>query len=280
MSRRKQIIPIILVVAILVIFSIFLLRKAPKTVDSEEIGLTVAFLNVGKADCIVLTVDDFVMLVDTGTADSYSVVSDYLAERGVTEIDYVLLTHLDQDHIGGVPSLLNDYTVQNMIQPDYVKDNDTYEAYVEALAAHDITPVYLKQEGDISLGDGNTIHLYPPEAEEYEQSNDYSIVSAVYYGDYSFLLMGDAEKERMQEILDQNPGVFTVLKIPHHGDYKSILEQLISLTAPQYCVVSTSADNLEEKMTECLDYFAVTAYYTFNGTVIMKTDGTTFSVIQ
>lgn len=277
--KKRILLPVILLLALIAV-GIFLLWQPKSTLSEETSGLTVTFLDVGKADCIIIASESFHMMIDTGTVEAEEKIRDFCQSHGITQFHYLLLTHLDQDHIGGAPYVLENYEVGQVIQPEYEKDSEEYEAYRTALQAMGKEPVYLKQQGDIRLGNGGIITLYPPEQESYEESNDYSIVTAVSYGDISFLLMGDAQTERMQEIIDLCPGVFTVVKIPHHGDYRKKLETLLTLTQPEYCVISTSKDVLEEKLTDCLDHYDVSSYYTFNGTVIFMTDGANLSIVQ
>lgn len=276
---KKKVWPILMVLSIVLVLVSLLWRSTAKLAE-ENIGLNVVFIDVGKADSILVQTADFNMLVDTGTSEDAQAIRRILNQNNVEKLDYLVLTHLDKDHIGSTPYILENYEVKHIIQPEYEKDSEEHTAYLEALTKAGIEPVYLKQEGDIELGDGNRIHFYPPKKDSYEQSNDYSLVTSITYGDHSFLLTGDAEKERMEEIVEQISGAYTVVKIPHHGDYKKMLEEVLEKTSPEYCIVSTSEDNLEEKLTECLDNLAIPSYYTFNGTVIMRTDGKELTIIQ
>ena len=80
--------------------------RKPETGD-----LTGVFMNVGKADAILLYTADTTVLIDTGYADSFSTVEKVLKREGKRRIDYLILTHYDKDHIGGAPAVLDRFEV-------------------------------------------------------------------------------------------------------------------------------------------------------------------------
>ena len=91
------------------------------------------FLKTGKSDAILLQADGTVILVDTGDADDFSTISKCLREYGITEIDYLIITHFDNDHIGSAATVLQNYGVKTVFLPDYIRDSSLYRRMMDAL---------------------------------------------------------------------------------------------------------------------------------------------------
>ena len=182
----------------------------------------VDFLNVGKADCIVLRGSSQTAVIDTGYDDTADTVIKYLDSQGITEIDHLILTHFDKDHVGGASDLLENYRIGAIYQPDYSADEEDskpYRKYEEALEEMDIHPVTVKETLGIIMDDV-VFTVYPPQKIEYDEDkdNNRSLVIAADHGSVRMLFAGDAERERIEEIMTQIADLdFDLLKVPHHG---------------------------------------------------------------
>ena len=89
----------------------------------ENAPFEITFMNVGKADSIFLSIDDKNIMIDTGLNSTKDNVVSQLKEKNIDSIDYLILTHMDKDHIGGADAILNEFKVDNVIQADYSKDS-------------------------------------------------------------------------------------------------------------------------------------------------------------
>lgn len=246
----------------------------------ENAPFEVTFMDVGKADCILITIGDKSILIDTGLNSTKEEVVDKIKNKGIEEIEYLILTHMDKDHIGGADAILNEFKVKNLIQADYEKDSKQYRQYIEAIEENNMEPVLLHDNINVEIN-GAVINIYPALKDEYLESNDYSIIVDMEYGKYSVLFAGDAEEERLAEFIDMNDKNYTVVKIPHHGRMNSLSEEFIKSIKPSYSIITCSDEEKpDSKMIKMLDAYKVKTFMTKDGEVIMKTDGEKISISQ
>lgn len=212
-------------------------------VDLANPQLEVTILDTGKSDCILIEMNHHNIMIDTGLDQNGEQILDTLSDKGIKQIDYLILTHLDKDHIGGADIILDETSVKHVIQPNYIKESNQYQEYINALSRHNITPLLLTENLDLVL-DNSHLTLYPAQQSEYEQSNDYSIITSLIYGDNSFLFAGDAESQRLTEFLNTSPATYKFLKVPHHGKYDDILPLFLDTIHPEYAVITCSDENI------------------------------------
>lgn len=103
--------------------------------------LTVTFLDVGKADCILLEAEGRAAMIDAGNQGDAEEILALLSAKGISSLDFLLLTHLDKDHIGGADALIENVPIGTIYAPDYDKGNKQYDQYIAALTAAGIEPV-------------------------------------------------------------------------------------------------------------------------------------------
>ena len=263
---------------------IFLLcgcQSAEKAQTGSLPGLTVTFLSVGAADCIVLETDGHAAMVDAGHNGDAEDILAYLDKQGIKKLDFLLLTHLDKDHIGGADILMENISIGTVYAPDYNKGNKQYEQYVAALDALGIAPVHPTEPVYLMLGHAQ-LTLLPGNKAEYEQSNDYSIMAELVYGENTFLFAGDAEEERLREYLTGNPlKDIDVLKVPHHGRQNALSEEFFAYVKPVYAVITCEEKEMpDDAVVNYLNALDAEVYGTMYGTVTVYTDSTNLTVKQ
>ena len=258
------------------------------------------FLNTGNSDAILLRLDDTVILMDTGEADDYPTISRKLTEYGITTIDYLIISHFDNDHIGTVSQVLQYYNVKDMYMPDYVRDSNLYRRMMSTLEVLPAVQVHRPTEDvRIELPYGslwiNPTALYEPgvtlgsdEAHALEENN-YSLITSVYFGDVSILLAGDAEQDRLNEFMEAAEKLncamtYDVIKIPHHGGYDKALNPLFEKNkGERYCMVHVSTKNptvLNGSLVTAMRTSGAAAKYTCEGAIAFATDGVSMTVEQ
>ena len=269
--------------------------------DSEH-RMYVEFLDTGKSDCILIRMDDKVILVDTGESEGdvedYGRIKGRLAAYGINTIDCLILTHFDNDHIGSAHRVLRDYTVRNVYMPDYVRKSSRYRAMMEMLdAVEDRTVVKRLHNEEITVDMGygsltiNASGLYKRgqvasssgDSEIEADENDYSLITAVHFGETSMLLLGDAERARMEEFKKDHTETYDLVKTPHHGNTDQGLRQFLYAATPRYCVVCTDdATQIQAQLVTDMTNIcgADNWYVTCNGTVRFSTNGTDITVEQ
>lgn len=254
------------------------MRQFPGVVD--EYPLNIYFMDVGKADAILLECDGEYALLDAGTYESGSKVEMNLLKRGVTELKYVFASHPDSDHIGGMARILHNFSVLNLVEPDipegYLPSSDEYKnlrSAVEKTGVNTVTAVF----GQEFILGGASIKVLSLQA-AYTDVNDYSIVLRLTYGDKAILFCGDIEKEAEDSLVRTGVDLSAdVIKIAHHGSKTSSTEAFLSAVGAEYAVICTGADNNNLPRAEVLqrlESFHMKIYRTdIEGLVICSTDG-------
>ena len=238
-------------------------------------GMELYFFAAGKADAILITAPGAAVMVDTGEKGLGKEILDYLEEKGIGKLDALILTHFDKDHVGGAAKLLSGIPIDRVIQSNVPRDSGEYRDYVRALERAGLEAETPREPLTLSLGDLE-IMVDPPKQEEYEKdpSNNSSLIVSVRYGDTSALLTGDAEEERLAEWLEQEPGHYDLIKMPHHGSWEQPLSELLALTEPQYAVLTDSErEPAAEKTIALLTSFRAETFSTKDGALLFRSDG-------
>lgn len=266
------------------IFSFFGLKDC--SAAAEQAPFSMHVLNVGKADSILLESAGRFMLVDGGTFDRGQTVAEYLARRGVKELEYVVSTHPDNDHIGGLDTVLRRFPVKKYFAPDVpqklIPSSEEYRAVQSALREKSMKAESPACGTVLSLGDAKIQVLGPIKTGE--TTNNNSIVLRISYGSTSFLLMGDAEKEEEADLLASGvPLSATVLKVGHHGSSASSSAAFLKAVQPKYAAVSVADDSShlpkKDVLTRLTDTGARVCRTDVSGTLIFLSDGKSVSVV-
>jgi competence protein ComEC len=170
------------------------------TVGGPNGSLTVHFINTGKGtSTLVVGPTNETMLVDNADwQDDGEHVLDYLQARDIDRLDYLVSTHGDADHIGGNAAIIEYFETEGegvgaVYDPGIAASTGTYERYLDAIEAHDVT-LYETRTGDTIPMAGAPLEVLAP-PDPYLASgdrNENSIVLRQQYGSSSFLYPGDA----------------------------------------------------------------------------------------
>ena len=256
-----------------------------KTGDTAAVEVTgsfeTVFLKAGQADAIVLKTKSHAVVIDCGEKDDGDELVALLEEKGIEKIDYVFITHFDKDHVGGAAELIENIPIDNIITPDYEGTVKEYTKFITAAAEKSLDITRLTETMNFVLDDVS-FSVYPPLKSEYaEGDNDYSLAIVTEHGQNKYLFAGDAETERMREIVTQAKGEYTLLKVPHHGRYSDFTDVFIAGVKPEYAVITCSDKNpAEEKVILSLENAGSSIYYTSGGNVTAVSDGSSVSVTQ
>ncbi len=209
-------------------------------------------IDVGQGDAIaVRTPGGRWLLVDAGPrfadADAgLTRVVPYLRARGVRRLEAVILTHPDEDHAGGLASVLDNMPVSVVLGPGFGGGQAGHMAGLrEARDAG--TPWRRAAAGDLWTIDGVSFQVLSPDLATDEARpapdapNDWSVVLRLSYGDFDALLMGDADARIEQRLLDT--GEAELLKAGHHGSRTSTSEPFLRAVRPSYALISAGARN-------------------------------------
>ena len=132
------------------------------TASGEE-NLEVHFLDVGQGLCILAQMGDEVLIYDGGDRETSSFVVSYLQDEGITEIDYMISSHYDSDHLSGLIGCLNSFDVKNVIGSNYKHDSKLYGSFMDAVEEEGLTMQYPKVGQRFHFGDAEFMILAPKE---------------------------------------------------------------------------------------------------------------------
>lgn len=243
-------------------------------------GFELHVIDVGKADCLLIKCDGEFMLVDTGYVDSEETIRAYLSEQGVTRLEYLVATHPDKDHIGGMPWVLAEYDIGAALVCPLEEDSKPYMRMKAALSAEGTNAVYPTAGYAFTLGGASITVLSPTDdLLTTNDENECSIVLLVEYGSTRCLLMGDAQSKAEEALIKSDCDLTAdVLKVGHHGSDQSTSPIFLSAVSPTYAAIScgySDDDNYPDNDTlDTLEHAGVTVLRTdADGTIIFQSDG-------
>ncbi|WP_419958006.1 S-layer homology domain-containing protein [Psychrobacillus psychrotolerans] len=223
-------------------FAVFMARQLDESFKPKP-DLKVSFIDVGQGDSILIQAPNGkTMLIDGGTRAAGVDVVAYLRSRGVTKLDYVVATHPDADHIGGLISVLNSFTVGTFIDSGKVHTTETYLDILNLIDSKNISLTIPNIGEKFTLDPTMDIQIIHVNGEATD-NNDASIVFKVTYNKVSFLLMGDADTKLEAEIMAKFNVQSTILKAGHHGSNTSSSATFINKVKPATTILSYGEDN-------------------------------------
>ncbi len=244
--------------------------------------LVVAFLDVGQGDAIFIQAPNGRQLLIDGGPNG-----QVLRELGKVlpfydrSLDVVLLTHPDQDHIGGLVEVLKRFQIDLLIRSNTTSTAAVYQELEQLVREKGIKEEIIITPERLTLGAGVELDiLFPDQDTAGWETNDSSIVGKIRYGENSFLLTGDTP-QKIEKYLVGKYGVFLdsdVLKVGHHGSKNSSTEIFIGTVSPLYAVVSAGLNNrYGHPNQEVLDIFTQFKEQVLStlgqGMIVFKTDG-------
>lgn len=245
-------------------------------------SLTVAFLNVGQGDSILIdTPNQQQILIDGGPNRQVLAEISKIMPFYDRSIDVVIATHPDSDHIGGLPEVLERYDVDFFIEPGVESTNAVSKELEKIVEEKKIKKILARRGMKLVLSDGAyLLILFPDRDTTNWDTNDASIVAKLVYGDTSFLFTGDSPQkiEKYLISLDSESLDVDVLKAGHHGSKTSSSESFIGYTSPEYAIISAGKNNRyghpHQEVIDILEKFGVKILRTdLVGSIIMKSDG-------
>lgn len=226
----------------------YITNKSDSNSSSEllhsEGGLSVHFLDVGQADCTLIICDDEAMLIDCGNDSDGTKIQNYLNKQNIVSLKYVIGTHPDADHIGGMDVILTKFDCKTVIMPEYEHDTKEYRDVIDTMKYISLENTIPKVGNKYSLGSAEFVILAPNHYEYGNETNNYSISLLMTYGDSKFLFTGDAEAEAESDILNNGYSLEAdVYHVGHHGSSSSTGEAFLEAVKPSFAVISCGQDN-------------------------------------
>ena len=242
--------------------------------------VSVHFLDIGKADCILIKIGTQAVLIDSGTSDKAKDIVKYLKKQNVKKLEYAVATHCDKDHVGGMSAVLNEFPTDVLLMSSRGKNTKPYKSMIETAVELKVTTFIPKVKTTFYVGEVKFTVLAPGDlAMAADTDNESSIVLMMQYGERKFLFMGDAmevsEKEMLSEQFDLHADV---IKVGHHGSKRCSSEEFLDAVNPAVAVITCEegdGTSLPEKETlQVINQQNILLYRTDrDGNIVMKTDG-------
>ena len=254
---------------------------APSTTAQASAYVTIKFIDVGQGEAILIALPEKTMLIDAGPTGSAPKIAQVLQELGRNKIDYLVATHPDEDHIGGMADVISNTQIGTIYAPNKTNNTATYRKFLTAIQNNNLQITLAEAGTIIDQTDSYKLEiLWPKKDANFPETNDYSIIIKLTVGNKTFLFTGDAPTNA---ILNSNPGHIDVLKLSHHGSRTGTTEVLIHKLSPTYAVLSYAVDNSYghpmQSVLNALHKHSVEVWGTgANGTITITCDGTTIDI--
>lgn len=209
------------------------------SINLQNDKLNIIYFYVGQADSTFVKLNNSTMLIDAGNNEDGKMIVNFLNQNNISKIDYLVATHADEDHIGGIDDILNSVKVNQLLIPTVGSSGSDYKKAVEA-AKNNNVEIKNPVRGDKFNLDSANIEIMSALEGQDVSDNDSSIVMQMNYNTTKYLFMGDAEKEvensrQWQEV--------DVLKVGHHGSNSSSSEKFLEQINPKYSIIEVGKNN-------------------------------------
>lgn len=244
--------------------------------------LEIHVLDVGQGDSVlIITPDRAKILVDTGPDRSFlSRLSNYIP-YGNNDLDLVILSHFDADHVAGVFDLINSYKIERMIYTDMLHKSDSDNNLIDLIKTNQIKSLGFTGDDNYKIGCCVYLNILWPQDLDINdlESNDQSISFELIYKDKRFFFAGDLSSKYEDQVVREDSFLRAdLLKVSHHGSKTSTSKYFLSKLKPEYAIISAGKDNQfghpADEIIENLESQGIQIFTTLgNGDVSFYSDG-------
>lgn len=215
---------------------------APDPKPKEPVKTTVKYVNVGQGDASIIELPDGkTMVIDAGPSGSASTISTILKADNRQKIDYLIATHPDADHIGGMSDLIKDTDVKSIWAPNATNNTEAFKTLLETIQNKGLAITPAKAGTTIAKTDDYSIEiLWPKKDAKFDDTNSYSVIIKLTVGKKIFLFTGDAPIDAINEAVT---GPVDVLKVSHHGSDTGTNAALAKKLHPKVAIISYAINN-------------------------------------
>lgn len=239
-------------------------------------GFTLAALDVGQGQSLVITAGRYTAIVDCGTSsgvDAGEAAERYVRSLGRGSVELLVLTHYHADHANGVERLLTALDVGAVAVPEpRFEESELDEEIITAAESAGCQILFVDEDMTVSLGE-TEIRLFPPVG--YETENERGLMALVSCGEFDALITGDAPGEQERQLLGRYelPDI-ECLVVGHHGSATSTTERLLDAVTPETALISVGENSYGHPAVDTLDRLSARGIEVFrtdeNGTIEIR----------
>lgn len=240
--------------------------------ENEAASTKLHFISTGNSDCILIENQNEFMVIDGADNNDEAFLVETLKEKGVDRLKYVVLTHPDADHCGGLDALVEAFNIGQVFIGNGDADTKTYKDFVQAAIDKNAKPSVPLEGSTYTLGDAK-LTFYNQKAQA-KDVNDNSLVTLYEAADCKALFMGDAGVAVEKNLPLDEIGTVDVLKVGHHGSNTSSSAAFIKAVSPKYAVICCGKGNkYGHPQIETLEYLKAAGSQVYrtdlNGTITL-----------
>ncbi|MBU2036822.1 MBL fold metallo-hydrolase [Patescibacteria group bacterium] len=245
-QRVKDKIPYIILAALLLAAGFVWSRVLGQDFSDK---VRIDFLDVGQGSAIlVLAPNNNQVLIDGGPSDAVLAKLGEALPFGDRQIELLILTHPDSDHLSGLVEVLKRYEVNQILETGIVADSAEYQTWNDLIKQKNIPVIFAQAGQTIKIADNLAIKILYPLAkingQEFKNTNATSIVGKIIYGQNTVLFTGDAEKQTEQPLLMLGADLKAdILVVGHHGSKNSTSLEFLAAVMPSIAVIQVGAKN-------------------------------------
>ena len=245
-----------------------------------------SFINVGQGDSILLRDGNgFDVLIDGGKSSAGPTILAYLRAQAVDDVEVMVATHADADHIGGLIDVLQaaDIPVVSVLYNGYPGDTVTWADFATAVTNEGLTLTPAQYPAVYTWG-AMTVHVLNPESGlSTPEQNNASVVLLVQHGSVDFLLTGDIDSTQEATVVARGtPVAAEILKVAHHGSAYSSGASFLAAVDPNEAVISVGSNSYGHPANETLSRLTAAGTRIWrtdqSGTIVITSNGVTYTV--
>lgn len=220
---------------------------APRPViDPNGELLAVHYIDVGQGDSTLLQTSAGSVLIDCSEPEYGEDIVAYLNSQGVTELEYFIITHPDEDHMGAAAYIIRNITVKKVIMNGQTKNAKFFSNTLDAMEERGVDGEILGPGDYLEIG-ALRLDVFGPYSLDHSTAewNNASLIIKAIYGETSFLFTGDAEESGEEDLLEHHRAELDcdVFQAGHHGSKTSNSEELLDAATPSHVVISCGEGN-------------------------------------
>lgn len=254
------------------------------TTEAATQQLEVHYINVGQGDATYIELPDGTdILIDSGRSGSGQAIVNYLKSQETSiDIEYLIATHPDADHVGGMKSVFPSLRVKNFYYPKDVPSSTITWKDVLSLANKEGCRIIDANSGvSLSIA-GVTIKLIQPKI-DYSTDNYDSVVTFIDYKNAEFLFTGDIEMKVEADLVSKKlVSNVDFMSVPHHGSKYSSSLNFLKIADPEYSIISVGKNSYGHPSADIINRYKSIGSKIYrtdvNGNVVIKTDGSTAKI--